>query len=586
MPIEPLNFEIEARIDAWMNGPYDAASKAEIAAMTPEQLRDAFYRTLTFGTGGLRGIMGPGSNRMNIYTVRAATQGLANYIRKHGEKEKPKIIIGYDSRRNSRLFAEESARVLIANSIEAWLFKELRPTPLISFACLEYECQGAIMITASHNPPEYNGYKVYWSHGGQVLPPHDTGIIAEVEAIKGIEEVRVASDLTSPLIRWIDDDADRRYLDAIAALQNTPKQNSSDGSQLGVVYSSLHGTGITLVPRALEAWGFTNVTLVAEQKEPDGTFPTVTEPNPEKPQALAAGIRLLKETGGDLFIATDPDADRVGAAVAHNGRVEQLTGHQVACLCLDHLCRAYVARGGLPPRAAFIKTVVTSDLFELIAHHYGCPCFNVLTGFKYIAELIDHWQHGMNGAHEFLFGGEESYGYLLGTHTRDKDAVVSAALICECALEAKRVGKTLLDQLHDLYRRFGIFVEELHTLAFPPGKAGRDVMVTLMEELGTAPPTSIDGVKVTRIENYKSGVDFNCMSGKKSSLPFPQTNMLAFHLANGTILRIRPSGTEPKIKVYCNTRGECERPVGEVAAEATAMMDAFLTFLEQLGAVF
>lgn len=541
-------------MDLWLDGHYDAETKKTIQRMlveNPKEIVDAFYTNLTFGTAGLRGIMGVGCNRMNVYTVRAATQGLANYLNKQpASSGEHSVFIGYDSRHNSQVFSEEAAKVLAANGIRVYLCKELRPTPLVSFGCRYKHCTAAIMVTASHNPAQYNGYKVYWNDGGQVLPPHDKGIMEEFNAITDVTMVKSADSLSNPLIELVGKEIDDAYLKAITPLQNYPKENKDFGNTLKVVYTSLHGTGITLMPQALNLWGFTNQTLVKNQVVPDGDFPTVASPNPEERSALKLGIETLLEVNGDLLIASDPDADRVAVAINHNHEVQTLNGNQIASLCLHHICEALSSHQALPERAAFIKSIVTTELFQTIVDSYGRTCFNVLPGFKYIAEKIREWEVEPNG-YRYVFGGEESYGYLLGTQTRDKDAILSGVLLCEIALHAKRHGKTLIDLMNEIYIKYGVYEEKLLSVSFEDSKEGKEQMVKSMVRLRSDPPKAFSGVTVTAIEDYQSSVRIDLKTGVKKPLTLPKTDFLLFWLVDGSKVMIRPSGTEPKIKLYC-----------------------------------
>ncbi|MDF2550313.1 MAG: pgm, partial [Chlamydiales bacterium] len=436
-------------VTTWLSQDYDVATKEEIRRLlknSPRELTDAFYTTLEFGTGGLRGLTGVGCNRMNRYTVQYATQGLANYLKSQFKKasEPLKVAISFDSRLSSNEFAEETAKVLAGNGIQVFLFKELRPTPVLSFACRHKKCHAAIMVTASHNPSNYNGYKVYWNDGAQVVFPHDKGIIKEVQQVKAPTQVHLAP-MNSPLISYLDESLDEAYLNALAALQIYPKECQKLGGALKVIYSNLHGTGITVLPKLLERFGITNLSFVEEQKKPDGSFPTVKSPNPEEREALQLGIKQMEREKADLLIATDPDADRVAAVVMHDGQPAIIDGNQMACLLLEHVLEGLSSKGKLPKNGAAVKSLVTSELFGRIAAAYQVPCLNVLTGFKYIAEKIREWEQ--TGAHQFLFGGEESYGYLFGTNSRDKDAIISATLIAEMAALAKAKGQTLVDRL-------------------------------------------------------------------------------------------------------------------------------------------
>lgn len=545
-----LDVTTQKNVDLWLKGNYDEKTKKEIQELlkdNPKEIIDAFYTNLSFGTGGLRGIMGVGSNRMNRYTVGAATQGLANYLNQQATPPQGHIVlIGYDSRHQSREFAEESAQVLAGNNIKVLIFKELRPTPLVSFGCRLKKCSSAIMITASHNPPEYNGYKVYWNDGAQILPPHDKNIIAEVSKISNPSQVKKVPSSTHPLIEWVGEEIDVAYINAIRPLQNYPEDNKFKGKNLNIVYTSLHGTGITMVPKALNDWGFTQVALVNKQVIPDGDFPTAHHPNPEEKAALKLGIDVLEETQADIFIATDPDCDRMGIVIRDHKGVHIFNGNQVACLCLNHLCTSQQ----MPANAAFVKTVVTTELFKAICEDYKKPCEDVLTGFKYVAEKIREWETNPKGP-QFLFGAEESYGYLLGTHARDKDAIILSALICEVALHAKLNSQSLLDVLHEIYQKYGYYHEALLSVQFPETREGREQMKKGIEKIQADPPKEILGISVKSVEDYRLLIKKDLLSGKTEKITLPKTEMLVFWLADHTKLVIRPSGTEPKIKIYC-----------------------------------
>lgn len=545
----------EKNVKLWLDGAYDAATKANIRKMldeNPKEVVDSFYTNLVFGTGGLRGIVGVGCNRMNNYTIRAATQGLTNCILKLPKpSDGYSVFIGYDSRNHSREFSEEAAKVLAANGIKVYLFKKLRPTPLVSYGCRMNKCNAAIMITASHNPPEYNGYKVYWNDGGQVLPPHDQDIIAEVEKITDPSQVKVLKSLETPLIEELLEEVDDSYVKAIHPLQLYPEINKKEGKNLKVVYTSLHGTGITMVPKTLDDWGFTNYLFVDPQVVIDGNFPTVKSPNPEEKSALSMGIDKVIQSGADLLIATDPDADRVGVAVKHHGEVVLLNGNQMAAVLLEHVCNALSDQNRLPEKAVFVKTIGTTELFQAICNSYNRPCVNVLTGFKYIAQKIREWEEDPKNGLQYIFGGEESYGYLLGTKVRDKDAVISSALICEVALQAKKQGKTLVDLLHDLYNKHGYYLEKLLSVVFEESKEGKDKMAAGMDRVLNNPPTTLAGKTVVALEDYQTSVRTDLKTGKKTQITLPKSDVLFFWLEDGSKAMIRPSGTEPKIKIYC-----------------------------------
>ncbi len=518
----------EQRIQNWLEGPYDSETKAEIHRLQqsdPKSLTDAFFKNLSFGTGGMRGIMGIGSNRMNIYTIRMATQGLANYIKIEGVAPHT-VFIGYDVRHHSREFAEETAKVFSGNGMRVLLSKEICPTPLVSFACRYYKCSAAVMITASHNPPQYNGYKVYWSDGCQIVPPHDAGIIQEVQKITSPSQVLLGSSYEE-----IGSEIDEAYLNELKKLQMRPELSHIP---LKILYTNLHGTGIRLMPKALKEWGYTHLSFVEKQLPLDGNFSFAPSPNPEEEKALKLGIEQLNQERGDLLIATDPDADRIGLAIPGT----RFTGNQIACLCLHHICKTLTEKKEFPQNGAFIKTIVTTELFKEIATSYGGKCIDVLTGFKYIGELIGIWEKAFDG-YQYIFGGEESYGYLFGTFVRDKDAISSACLIAETAAAAKKEGKTLLDQLHEIYRKYGIHRETLKNLSFPDTQAGMEQMTTLMKKLRATPPTQIGGIPVTLFEDY--------LPGKEN---LPPSDVLRFWLNDKTKLVIRPSGTEPKVKIY------------------------------------
>jgi len=527
----------QKRIDFWLEKSFDDATKEEIRRLQKsdqEALVDAFYTTLSFGTGGMRGLMGPGTNRMNVYTVRWATQGLANYLKKVGSgKSDLSCAIGYDSRHNSKLFAEEAARVLAGNGIKVFLFSEIRPTPLVSFACRYHTCSAAIMVTASHNPPQYNGYKVYWDDGAQVLPPHDVGIIKEVEALNDPDQVRLAP-VTSPMIERMGKEVDDAYLAAITPLQLWP--DATDGASLSILYSSLHGTGITMVPQALQRFGFTNVQFVDKQVIPDGDFPTCKKPNPEERQALSLGIKKMLEEECDIFIATDPDCDRLGVVVLHDGKDVAFNGNQILSLAAEYVCKAF---SPMPKKPAFVKTIVTTELFRHIVEAHNGTCFDVLTGFKYIAEKIRTWE--ASSAYSYVFGGEESYGCLLGTVVRDKDAVIASCLLAEIALYAKRQNKTLVDLLNDIYTRYGVFVEHLISLDYEETKEGKDAMQKTMQRFRQNCPTKILDISVVKCTDLLTATDL------------PKADVLILELDDKSRIVIRPSGTEPRIKIYILT---------------------------------
>jgi phosphomannomutase len=541
-----LDLPTTKNLELWLQGPFDPKTKEAIQKLNPKELVDSFYQTLSFGTAGLRGLMGVGPNRINVYTISFVTQGLANYLKKFAKRDLS-VFISYDSRHHSQEFAEVTAKVLAANEIGVYLTKEMRPTPLVSFGCRYKRCDAAIMITASHNPANYNGYKVYWKDGGQVSSPHDRGIMEEFNKITTPSMVKTASNLNHPLIKKVDREIDIAYFETTKELQNFPKENLQEGHTLKIVYTSLHGTGMTLMPQVLALWGFTNIEYVSEQIVPDADFPTVASPNPEEKEALELGIEKLKKANADLLIATDPDADRLGVCVKHDHDVIRLNGNQIACLCLEHVCRALNENHHLPKNAAFIKSIMTTELFKKICQTYHRPCFDVLTGFKYMARKIHEWEQSPTAAHQFIFGAEESYGYLLGTQTRDKDAIIAAALVCEAALDAKRHNKTLLDYLYQLYHKYGFYYEKTFAIKFEESKEGKEKIEHAMQLLRAHPPENVQ-----ILEDYQSLLKIDFKNKKEEPIDSLPSAILIFWLAEGSKIIVRPSGTEPKIKVYCN----------------------------------
>lgn len=551
-------------IESWLKGSYDQDTKNEIIRLVnenPQALKEAFYTTLSFGTGGLRGIMGIGSNRMNIYTIKTATQGLANYINKQPlDNKDKKVFISFDSRNHSKEFAVEAAKVLTANQIKVYLFNELRPVPLVSFGIRFKGCIAGIMITASHNPKEYNGYKVYWNDGAQVLPPHDKGIIEEVNNISNPEEIKT-TDIPNRYLEIIYDEVDLAYLSAVKKLQFNPSINQTEGDKLKIIYTSLYGAGITMVPKLLIDWGFTNLHFVEEQIKPNGNFPTTPRPNPEEKEALELGIKKLLEEKADLLIATDPDSDRMGVVSKNGDGYYIFNGNEIASICLEYICSTLTALKKMPANAAFVKTIVTTELFSKISAHYKHPCFNVLTGFKYIGELIRNWEQS-SAPYQYIYGGEESFGTLLGTHARDKDAVIAAALISEVALSLKLQNKTLLDFLKEIYKKYGVFREQLLSLTFE-GSQGVLKMKEIMNRLRTTPPSHFAGVPITQIDDIQRSLTTFFPSKTEKAIHLPQSDVLVFWLKDGSRLIIRPSGTEPKIKLYGEVYSEVKGSVDE-----------------------
>ncbi|RDC62406.1 phospho-sugar mutase [Adhaeribacter pallidiroseus] len=538
---------IQSKIDSWLNGPYDDATKAQIRELMTgtqnESLTDAFYRDLEFGTGGLRGLMGVGSNRMNRYTLGAATQGLSNYLKKSFPGEQVKVAIAHDSRNNSPEFARIVADVFSANDIKVFFFEELRPTPELSFAIRHLGCHSGVVLTASHNPKEYNGYKAYWNDGGQVVAPHDKNIINEVNAITSIEDIRFESKPEN--IQLIGNEVDEAYLERVAGLSISHEaiQRQHD---LKIVYTPLHGTGITLVPRILEKLGFTNVTIVEEQATPDGNFPTVIYPNPEEKEAMSLALQKAQEIDADLVLATDPDADRVGIAVKNiHGEFVLLNGNQTGSLLIYYLVKAWNDAGKLTGKEFIANTIVTTELMNRVAEKYHVKSYQTLTGFKYIAEVI----RGLEGKETFIGGGEESYGYLIGDFVRDKDAIASCAMIAEMAAAAKDQGKTLYQLMISMYEEFKFFKEDLISLT-KKGQRGQQEIAEMMQTLRENPPQVINGARVHEIRDYKTGVIKNLETNTEHTIDMERSNVLQFITADGSKISARPSGTEPKIKFY------------------------------------
>lgn len=536
-------------INEWLNGNYDQQTKDEIQQLLDKEasteLTDAFYRSLEFGTGGLRGIMGAGSNRINKYTIGTATQGLSNYLLKKYPGEKIKVAIAHDSRNNSDYFAGIAADVFSANGIHVYFFKALRPTPELSFAVRHLGCRSGVMLTASHNPKEYNGYKAYGADGGQFTSPDDTMVMDEVAKIKSIDEVKFGRIESN--VELIGEEIDQLYLDQITELSVSPEAIARQ-SDLKIVYSPIHGTGITLVPKALEQFGFKSLTLVEEQSTPDGNFPTVVYPNPEEKEALTLALKKAKEIDADLVLATDPDADRVGIAVKNNdGEFVLLNGNQTGSLLINYLLTAWEEKGKLDGNQYIVKTIVTSNLIEEIAKAKNVTYYNTLTGFKYIGQLITSLQ----GKKTFIGGGEESYGYLIGELVRDKDAIISCAFIAEMTAFYKDKGSSLYDALLDTYVEYGLYKEELVSLT-KKGKTGAEEIKAMMEKFRNNPPVTLGGSKVSLLKDYELGIETDLSTGEKTKLDFPKSDVLQFITVDGSIISARPSGTEPKIKFYCS----------------------------------
>ncbi len=559
MNVMELNIDITAQenVQKWLNGNYDEETKEAIRKMIAEnqsELNESFYKNLEFGTGGLRGIMGVGTNRMNKYTVAMATQGLANYVISSFPNVKNlKAAVAYDCRNNSPLFAKITANVLAANGIHVYLFDKLRPTPELSFAVRQLGCQVGVMITASHNPKEYNGYKAYWDDGGQFVAPHDTNVIDEVLKIKSLEDIKMRGNEDN--IEIIGEEIDKIYLDRVeknCLLPDVIRRHSD----IKIVYTPLHGTGVTLVPAILQRLGFTNVTMVKEQAVNDGNFPTVKSPNPEEKSALEMAIALAKDIDADIVMATDPDADRVGIAVKRkDGQWILLNGNQTASVLTYYLVNQWKLNNKLAGKEFIVKTIVTSELIKDIAERNGVKSYDVLTGFKFIADKIKE----LEGKEVFIGGGEESYGYMIGDFVRDKDAVSTCAMIAEIAAWAADNGKTFFDVLVDLYKEYGFYKEDLLSMT-KKGKSGNEEIKQMMVNYRSNPPKEIAGSKVVCIKDYQLQTSTNLQTGAVEAINLPKSNVLQFFTADGSKVSVRPSGTEPKIKFYFGVKGELGKP--------------------------
>jgi phosphoglucomutase len=550
--MQELEPAVQEKINQWLQGSYDEETKKEIQQLLDNQkysdLTDAFYRDLEFGTGGLRGVMGAGSNRVNKYTIGTATQGLSNYLKKAYPNEEIKVAIAHDSRNNSDFFAKTAADVFSANGIHVYFFKELRPTPELSYAIRQLGCKSGVMLTASHNPKEYNGYKAYGEDGGQFVSPADTEVMDEVSAINSIDEVKF--NRVDENVELIGEEIDAKYLKDILSL-SVSKEAIQRQKDLKIVYSPIHGTGITLVPKALSEFGFENVILVDEQATPDGNFPTVVYPNPEEKEALTLALKKAKEVDADLVLATDPDADRVGIAVKDNqNEWILLNGNQTGSLLLNYLMTAWQESGKLTGKEYVVKTIVTTYLIDKIAASKNISCYNTLTGFKYIGQLITD----LLGKETFIGGGEESYGYLIGEFSRDKDAIVSAAFIAEMTASYKDKGSSLYEALVEMYLEYGLYKEKLVSIT-KKGKSGAEEIKAMIEKFRTTPPTVLGGSKVVVLKDYEKGIETDLNSGTTSKLDFPKSDVLQFVTEDGSIISARPSGTEPKIKFYCSVNG-------------------------------
>ena len=576
--------EYRESYEEWLRNPYfDEATKEELRSIGDDdnEIKERFYRELEFGTAGLRGVIGAGTNRMNIYTVRKATQGLANYIIKNNGQEKG-VAIAYDSRRMSPEFADEAARCLAANGIKAYIFESLRPTPELSYAVRRLGCIAGINITASHNPPEYNGYKVYWEDGAQITPPHDKGIMDEVKAVTDYNTVKTMDReeaKTAGLYEVIGEEVDDGYIAELKKQVIHQDSINAVGRDLKIVYSPLHGTGNIPASRILKELGFKNVYVVKEQELPDGEFPTVSYPNPEAKEAFELGLKLAKEVDADLILATDPDADRLGVYVKDtaSGEYKVLTGNMSGCLLADYEIGQRKALYGLPDDGFLIKTIVTSNLADAIAKGYDIGLIEVLTGFKYIGQQILKFE--TTGKGTYLFGFEESYGCLIGTHARDKDAIVATMALCEAAAYYRTQGKTLWDAMLDMYERYGYYKDDIQSITLK-GIEGLQKIQQIMDTLRKNPPAEIGGYTVLKARDYQADTIKDTVTGEVTKTGLPSSNVLYYDLSDDAWVCVRPSGTEPKVKFYYGIKGnslaDAEEKSAKLGEEVLAMIDAIL----------
>lgn len=576
--------EYRESYEEWLRNPYfDEATKEELRSIGDDdnEIKERFYRELEFGTAGLRGVIGAGTNRMNIYTVRKATQGLANYIIKNNGQEKG-VAIAYDSRRMSPEFADEAARCLAANGIKAYIFESLRPTPELSYAVRRLGCIAGINITASHNPPEYNGYKVYWEDGAQITPPHDKGIMDEVKTVTDYNTVKTMDReeaKTAGLYEVIGEEVDDGYIAELKKQVIHQDSINAVGRDLKIVYSPLHGTGNIPARRILKELGFTNVYVVKEQELPDGEFPTVSYPNPEAKEAFELGLKLAKEVDADLILATDPDADRLGVYVKDtaSGEYKVLTGNMSGCLLADYEIGQRKALYGLPDDGFLIKTIVTSNLADAIAKGYDIGLIEVLTGFKYIGQQILKFE--TTGKGTYLFGFEESYGCLIGTHARDKDAIVATMALCEAAAYYRTQGKTLWDAMLDMYERYGYYKDDIQSITLK-GIEGLQKIQQIMDTLRKNPPAEIGGYTVLKARDYQADTIKDTATGEVTKTGLPSSNVLYYDLSDDAWVCVRPSGTEPKVKFYYGIKGnslaDAEEKSAKLGKEVLAMIDAIL----------
>ncbi|HQX97913.1 MAG: phospho-sugar mutase [Chitinophagaceae bacterium] len=537
--------EIAKKVNTWLEGNFDVDTKTAVADLqknNPDDLADSFYKNLEFGTGGLRGLMGVGTNRMNKYTVGMATQGYANYL-KQCFPDAVSVAIAHDSRNNSRFFAETVANVFAANGVKVYLFEALRPTPELSFAIRHLKCQGGVVVTASHNPKEYNGYKAYWNDGSQLVPPHDKNVIKEVDKIASVDDVKWSGGEKN--ISMLGKDMDETYIKMVKSLSVYPEviQKHKD---LKIVYTPIHGTGITLLPQVLKEFGFDNVHIVKEQSEPDGNFPTVAYPNPEESEAMSYGLKLAEKLDADILSGTDPDADRIAIGVKDsNGKWVLMNGNQTAVLAFNYLMEARKTKGIAQPNDMVVTTIVTTPMIDAIAKGNGVNCYRVLTGFKWIAELIRQKE----GKENYVIGGEESFGLMIGDQIRDKDGISAVALLCEMAAYEKEKGRSLYEKMIDLYVEYGFYKEHLISIT-KKGMDGQEQIAAMMEAYRNNPPKAINGSDVVQLLDYELQKGNNPQTGEEWPIELPKSNVLQFILADGSSISARPSGTEPKIKFY------------------------------------
>ncbi len=541
------------KAQGWLDGHYDEETKKQVKYLIDNdknELIESFYKDLEFGTGGLRGIMGVGSNRMNIYTVGAATQGLANYLKECFKGQEIRVAIAHDSRNNSRMFAEHVADIFASNAIRVYLFDALRPTPELSFAIRELHCQSGVVVTASHNPKEYNGYKAYWADGSQVTPPHDKNIIKEVEKITDVDMIQLGQH--KELIEILDEKFDEIYLNKVHELSLAP-DSIRKFHDMKIVYSPMHGAGVRLVPASLKKWGFTNVIMVPEQSVIDGNFPTVESPNPEERKTMSMAIALGAKEGADLVMATDPDSDRIGLALRNQkGEYVLLNGNQTLMLLMSYQLTRWAERGELDGNQFVVKTIVTSQMANAIAAHFGVKCYECLTGFKYIAKIIREQE----GKAKYIGGGEESFGYLAGDYVRDKDGVSACSLAAEAAAWARdTMGLTLFEWLQQLYVKYG-FYREMQVPVVRKGKEGAELIQKMMVDFRQNPPKQIIGSPVVKINDFQTRETLDLRTGEKTPIEIDQSNVLQWFTEDGTIVSVRPSGTEPKIKFYFGVKSE------------------------------